>query len=113
MFVYIYIYICVCVCVYTHTLNISLFLCLFRFERMGEGKPLFCDVTWHPAGDPGSDKPTSSITIAGTMLNYCGLETMLHITCCEQTKDEITAHLNRAKDLGIKNILALRGGPYV
>ena len=80
---------------------------------MGQGKPLFCDVTWHPAGDPASDKPTSSITIAGTMLNYCGLETMLHITCCEQTKEEITAHLNRAKDLGIKNILALRGGVYV
>ncbi|KAK2143946.1 hypothetical protein LSH36_798g01041 [Paralvinella palmiformis] len=84
-----------------------------RFERMGQGKPLFCDVTWHPAGDPSSDKPTSSITIAGTMLNYCGLETMLHVTCCELTKDEITAHLNRAKDLGIKNILALRGDPPV
>ena len=84
----------------------------YRFDRMGAGRPLFCDVTWHPAGDPASDKPTSSITIASAMLNYSGIDTMLHITCCGLTKDEITAHLNRAKCLGIKNILALRGGKY-
>ena len=24
-----------------------------RFDRMSEGGPLFCDVTWHPAGNPG------------------------------------------------------------
>ena len=77
---------------------------------MGVGRPLFCDVTWHPAGDPGSDKPTSSITIASSMLNYSGIETMLHITCCDLTRDQITRHLKKAKDLGIRNILALRGG---
>ena len=27
-----------------------------RFDRMARGGPLFCDVTWHPAGDPSSDK---------------------------------------------------------
>jgi len=84
---------------------------LARFDRMGEGKPLFCDMTWHPAGDPGGDKPTSSVTICGAMLNFAGMEAMLHMTCCQQSKDEITAHLQRAKDLGIKNILALRGDP--
>ena len=81
-----------------------------RFERMQEGKPLFCDITWHPAGDPAGGKPTSSMTIATTMLNYCGMETMLHMTCCSMTKAEITGHLDKAKELGIKNILALRGG---
>ena len=84
------------------------FLC--RFDRMAEGRPLFCDVTWHPAGDPSSDKPTSSSTIAGAMLNYSGIETMLHMTCCSQTKDVIIASLNRAKELGIRNVMALRGG---
>ena len=82
----------------------------FRFDRMGAGGPLFSDITWHPAGDPGSDKPTSSTTIASTMLNYCGLETMLHLTCVGQTPEQITNHLLRAKSLGIRNILALRGG---
>ena len=80
---------------------------------MAEGRPLFCDVTWHPAGDPSSDKPTSSSTIAGAMLNYSGIETMLHMTCCSQTKDGIIASLNRAKELGIRNVMALRGGEFL
>jgi len=84
-----------------------------RFERMNEGNPMFCDVTWHPAGDPSADKPTSSMTVASTMLNYCGMETMLHITCCQQTRSELKKHLEKAKDLGIRNLLALRGDPPV
>uniref|UniRef100_A0A8C2L0T6 Methylenetetrahydrofolate reductase (NADPH) n=1 Tax=Cyprinus carpio TaxID=7962 RepID=A0A8C2L0T6_CYPCA len=81
------------------------------FDRMGSGGPLFIDVTWHPAGDPGSDKETSSMMIASTAVNYCGLESVLHLTCCNQTKEKITAHLNKAKRLGLKNIMALRGDP--
>jgi len=81
-----------------------------RFERLQSGGPLFCDMTWHPAGDPGNtEKPTSSTCVAGTMLNYCGIETMLHMTCVGLTIDEIKRNLNKAKDLGIKSILALRG----
>ena len=52
------------------------------------------------------------MTIASAMLNYCGVDTMLHITCRQLSKDQITMHLRRAKELGIKNILALRGGRY-
>ncbi|XP_075801789.1 methylenetetrahydrofolate reductase (NADPH) isoform X2 [Microtus pennsylvanicus] len=82
-----------------------------RFDRMAAGGPLFLDVTWHPAGDPGSDKETSSMMIASTAVNYCGLETILHVTCCQQRQEEITGHLQRAKELGLKNIMALRGDP--
>ncbi|KAM8926956.1 methylenetetrahydrofolate reductase (NADPH) [Pelodytes ibericus] len=82
-----------------------------RFDRMGSGGPLFIDVTWHPAGDPGSNKETSSMIIANTAVNFCGLETVLHMTCCQQTKEDITGHLQRAKHLGLKNIMALRGDP--
>ena len=81
-----------------------------RFDRMAAGGPLFVDVTWHPAGDPGSDKETSSMMIASTAVNYCGLETILHMTCYQQRPEEITGHLHRAKQLGLKNIMALRGG---
>lgn len=77
---------------------------------MAAGGPLFIDVTWHPAGDPGSDKETSSMMIASTAVNYCGLETVLHMTCCRQRPEDITGHLHKAKQLGLKNILALRGG---
>jgi methylenetetrahydrofolate reductase (NADPH) len=81
-----------------------------RFDRMGLGGPLFCDVTWHLAGNPGGDSETSSMAIASTALNYCGLETMLHLTCTNATRDDITAYLKKAKRQGIRNILALRGG---
>lgn len=81
-----------------------------KFDRISMGCPLFCDVTWHPAGDPGGDKETSSMTIASAALNYCGLETMLHISCANTVKDTVTKHLMKAKALGIRNILALRGG---
>lgn len=92
-------------------LKIYYFCSLFvRFDRMGSGGPLFIDITWHPAGDPGSDKETSSMMIASTAVNYCGLESVLHLTCCNQTKEKITDHLNKAKRLGLKNIMALRGG---
>ncbi|KAF3859883.1 hypothetical protein F7725_000138 [Dissostichus mawsoni] len=82
-----------------------------RFDRMGTGGPLFIDITWHPAGDPGSDKETSSLMIASTAVNYCGLESVLHLTCCNQTKEKITGYLAKAKHLGLKNIMALRGDP--
>ncbi|XP_070561500.1 methylenetetrahydrofolate reductase (NADPH)-like [Ptychodera flava] len=84
-----------------------------RFDRMVVGQPLFCDITWHPAGNPGGNSPTSSMMIASTALNYCGMDTMLHITCCNQTKAEIKKLLNKAKDQGIRSILALRGDPPV
>ena len=77
---------------------------------MCQGGPLFCDVTWHASGDPGSDKPTSSMSVASAMLNYTGTETMLHMTGCQYSKQEVAAHLKKAKDHGIRNILALRGG---
>lgn len=78
---------------------------------MGTGNPLFCDITWHPAGDPANlEKMTSSMKIASVMRNYCFLETMLHITCVNQTKETMKEYLDRAKSVGIKNLLALRGG---
>lgn len=50
------------------------------------------------------------MVIASTAVNYCGLETVLHMTCCQQSRETITGHLHKAKQLGLKNILALRGG---
>lgn len=84
-----------------------------RFDRLAEGNPLFIDVTWGAGGgDPASeDTPTSSMAIASTALNLCGLETMLHMTCANASKDQLTAHLQKAKNHGLRNILALRGDP--
>ncbi len=81
-----------------------------KFDRLSRGSPLFCDVTWHPAGDPAGDKETSSTTIASVAANYCGIETMLHMTCANTTKKQVLRNLQKAKNLGLRNILALRGG---
>ncbi|CAG5127360.1 unnamed protein product, partial [Candidula unifasciata] len=81
-----------------------------RFERLAASNPLFCDITWHPASDPSNtEKPTSSTCMAGIMLNYCGIDTMLHMTCAQTTADKVKDNLCKAKGLGIRNILALRG----
>ncbi|XP_065187108.1 methylenetetrahydrofolate reductase (NADPH)-like [Sycon ciliatum] len=81
-----------------------------RFDRIRNGQPLFIDVTWHPAGKPASDEPTSSLMIAHAATNYSGLDTMLHITLAyHQSKEEVIRNLTKAKNQGIKNILALRG----
>ncbi|CAG0925028.1 unnamed protein product, partial [Notodromas monacha] len=56
-----------------------------QFERMGSAGALFIDVTWHPAGNPAGETETSSMGIANAALNYCGLETMLHMTCLGKT----------------------------
>lgn len=82
---------------------------LSRIDRMRLGNPLFIDVTWHPAGNPAGDSETSSMMIAHAALEYIGLESMLHMTCVGTTKEEVTKFLYKAKNLGIRNILALRG----
>lgn len=87
---------------------------IFRIEMFEEYQPLFVDITWHPAGDPGNlEKITSSSSIAGGCLNYCRAETMLHLTCTMYTRQQTLEHLQKAKDMGIRNILALRGGGYL
>ena len=65
------------------------------------------------SGDPAGDKETSSTTIAATAANYCGIETMLHMTCANMTTQAVTKNLNKAKTLGLRNILALRGGKKI
>uniref|UniRef100_A0A1I8GKA4 Methylenetetrahydrofolate reductase n=1 Tax=Macrostomum lignano TaxID=282301 RepID=A0A1I8GKA4_9PLAT len=80
-----------------------------RRPLFARGRPLFCDVTWHPAGNPAGDSPTSSTSVASAMLNYCGIDTVLHLTCVGQTEARLVRVLDRAKSLGLKNILALRG----
>ena len=39
------------------------------------------------------------------------IEAMAHLTCVGSTRAEIKAHLQRMKDAGIENVLALRGDP--
>jgi methylenetetrahydrofolate reductase (NADPH) len=78
-----------------------------RLDRMSEFKPAWIDVTWGAGGS------TSKLTleICETAQKLVGLETMMHMTCTNLPKEELSASLKKAKEAGIMNILALRGDP--
>ncbi|KAK6464993.1 methylenetetrahydrofolate reductase-domain-containing protein [Scheffersomyces coipomensis] len=80
---------------------------LARLNRMSALNPLFVTVTWG-AGGSTSEK---SLDLAGTFQNDLGLTTVLHLTCTNTNKEIIDNALKKAKENGIRNILALRGDP--
>ena len=83
---------------------------LTRIDRYRDGGPMFLDITWHLGSDPGNiNKETSSSSIAAACLEYGRVDTMLHMTCSQYTKEQTTDHLKLAENIGIRNILALRG----
>ncbi len=76
-----------------------------RIERMARLEPAFVDVTWG-AGGSTSEK---TLQIATTAERYFGLDIMMHLTCTNMSLAKIDQALERARDGGITNILALRG----
>lgn len=76
-----------------------------RIERMTALEPLFIDVTW---GAGGSTKDLST-ALCEYAVKYLGVDVMMHLTCQGLTKDQLKQILTHAKELGIMNILALRG----
>jgi methylenetetrahydrofolate reductase (NADPH) len=42
---------------------------------------------------------------------YFGVDVLMHLTCTNLTCDELRVILKAARDIGIQNILALRGDP--
>lgn len=80
-----------------------------RMDRMNKGIPLFMDVTWHAGKSSASSATCSSMTIATTAVNYCGIEILLHVTCDRLTKMDLKEILTDAYSQGIRNILALSG----
>jgi methylenetetrahydrofolate reductase (NADPH) len=80
---------------------------LDRIERMGKTNPFWVDVTWNAGG------VTSDITLdlCCHIQQYSGLDVLMHMTCTYMSREKIIASLDKAKELGIRNILALRGDP--
>ncbi len=77
-----------------------------RLDRMAAYEPAWVDVTWGAGGTTAQ----KTIEICATAQKYCGLETMMHLTCTNMPRDQIEEALRLAKEAGIQNILALRGG---
>jgi methylenetetrahydrofolate reductase (NADPH) len=74
---------------------------------LGQLKPDFCSVTY---GAGGSTRE-KTLAIVDRIQREQGLTAMAHMTCVNATRDETSAVLERARALGITNILALRGDP--
>ncbi|KAJ3028244.1 UNVERIFIED_CONTAM: hypothetical protein HDU68_002112 [Siphonaria sp. JEL0065] len=78
-----------------------------RMERMYNLGPEFIDVTWG-AGGSTSEATLQCVTTSQVAI---GLETSMHLTCTNMPKEKIDFALKQCKEVGIMNILALRGDP--
>ncbi len=69
--------------------------------------PDFCSVTY---GAGGSTR-AKTLAIVDRIQRDHQLPTMAHLTCVNATRQETAATLALARELGVRNILALRGDP--
>ncbi len=75
-------------------------------DELADLKPAYISVTY---GAGGNIANTSTRDIAAHIKNDCGIEAMAHITCVNNTKEEVLTVLDGFREHGIENILALRG----
>ena len=76
-------------------------------RELVELQPAFVSVTY---GAGGSTQSVTSDLVA-RIRNDVGIEAMAHLTSVGHTGEELQAVLDRLRDLGIENILLLRGDP--
>ncbi|GMM33470.1 methylenetetrahydrofolate reductase (NAD(P)H) [Saccharomycopsis crataegensis] len=80
---------------------------LQRIERLSVLKPLFVSITWGAGGSTAE----KSLELAAYCQKELNLTVCLHLTCTNTNKEIIDNALAKAKESGIRNILALRGDP--
>merc|ERR1719238_538499 len=68
---------------------------------------MWIDVTW---GAGGSTADTT-LSLCETAMDVTGLDVLMHLTCTNVTVDQTRSVLQRCKEKGLCNILALRGDP--
>jgi methylenetetrahydrofolate reductase (NADPH) len=71
--------------------------------------PTFVSVTYGAGGSATEKRKTVDI-VADLKRNY-GMEAMAHFTCVGATTGELREMLDKMRDAGIENVLALRGDP--
>ena len=74
--------------------------------KLSELQPDFISVSYPTLGS--SDEKSRTISLA-SYIKQLKVDPMAHLTCINSTKQEIDDQLSRIKDLGIENVLALRG----
>ena len=74
-------------------------------DKIAALKPSYISVTYGAGG--GTSKNTAKI--ASHIKDDLGVLSLAHLTCASSTKDEVRDVIGNLKQLGIENILALRG----
>jgi methylenetetrahydrofolate reductase (NADPH) len=82
----------------------SLYRTVHELKRLD---PSFVSVTW---GAGGSTR-RKTIDIVSRIQREIGITAMAHLTCVCAQRDELAAVLDRLRDEGIENVLALSGDP--
>jgi methylenetetrahydrofolate reductase (NADPH) len=78
-------------------------------EELSGMEPTFVSVTYGAGGSQVQRDRT--IEIVASIKERYGLEAMAHFTCVSATTEELRASLDRMREAGIENVLALRGDP--
>ncbi|MBA2348738.1 MAG: methylenetetrahydrofolate reductase [NAD(P)H] [Solirubrobacterales bacterium] len=79
-------------------------------QALRELEPLSPDYVSVTYGAGGTTRETT-IEIVSHLKEDFGIEAMAHFTCVNATTDELRATLDRMRDAGVENVLALRGDP--
>lgn len=80
-----------------------------RFGKMQKQGPAYGDMTWG-AGGSTSDM---TVDLCKKMVQEYGMEANMHLTCTNMEIAKIDDALKTCKEVGIRNIVALRGDPPV
>jgi hypothetical protein len=78
-------------------------------EELSGMDPAFVSVTYGAGGTSAQKQKTIDIVTQAKV--RFGLEAMAHFTCVGATVEELRGTLDRMRDAGIENVLALRGDP--
>ncbi len=81
---------------------------LFRHtERLVKFRPSYITCTY----GAGGSTQASTLGVVSEVHKKYGLPVATHLTCVGSTADELRDYLQRAWDLGVQNVVALRGDP--
>ena len=78
---------------------------LSAVDQIAKLNPSYISVTYGAGG--GTSKNTAKI--ASNIKEDLGIESLAHLTCASSTKEEVRTVIGNLMQLGIENILALRG----
>ena len=73
-------------------------------HQVAQLNPSFISVTYGASG--GTSAYTAEVA---KEVMACGVPALAHLTCASSTKEEVRAVLDNLKNIGVENILALRG----